>query len=623
MNDSRRTRALLGALFGSVALLGVAGGSPPATPHHSLPAVRANDNRVPAGRLAGDTLHISLVVRVATWHPEADDGPSADVETFAEEGKAPEIPGPLIRVREGTVIDATVRNDLADSTITVTGLATRPTTVPDSLVLKPGASGRVRFVAGAPGTYFYNADIGVPATRDDGEERQTASGAFIVDPAGGSPPDRIFVINIWGEEIDSLTYRNALTINGRSFPYTERMNTTVGDTVHWRWINASERKHPMHLHGFFFRVDSRGDALADTIYSATAQRLAVTENMGEFTTMAITWAPDRPGNWLFHCHIGFHATPEAQLDPPAEHAHEHYSGDISKHMAGLVLAITAKAAPGQSEETRGPARQLRLYAQEGRPRGHAPRALGFVLQQGDTPPAPDSVDIPGQPLIVTRGEPTDVTIINHLREATSLHWHGLELESWSDGVAGWSGTGSRVAPAIQPGDSFVARLSHPRAGTFIYHTHLNDFEQLTSGLYGGIIVLEPGERYDPATDHLYVAGWDGPSNDIDLVVNGDTVAAPVEFRAGVRHRLRFVNIGMAGRFVFRMLRDPTPVTWRALAKDGADLPPSQAIDGPARVILAVGETADFVFTPPAPGEYHLEVPGPDGRARWSQQVIVR
>ena len=102
------------------------GGTPPATPPPELPAVFSNDNRAPAGRLEGETLSISLVVRMATWHPDAGDGPSADVEAFAEEGKAPEIPGPLVRVREGTLIDATVRNDLADSTITVTGLATRP-----------------------------------------------------------------------------------------------------------------------------------------------------------------------------------------------------------------------------------------------------------------------------------------------------------------------------------------------------------------------------------------------------------------------------------------------------------------------------------------------------------------
>ena len=39
-----------------------------------------------------------------------------------------------------------------------------------------------------------------------------------------------------------------------------------------------------------------------------------------------------------------------------------------------------------------------------------------------------------------RGEPVDITLVNNLNEATSMHWHGLELDSYYDGVtagAGW------------------------------------------------------------------------------------------------------------------------------------------------------------------------------------------
>ena len=32
----------------------------------------------------------------------------------------------------------------------------------------------------------------------------------------------------------------------------------VGEAAHWRVINASVAIHPMHLHGFYFRVDSVG-----------------------------------------------------------------------------------------------------------------------------------------------------------------------------------------------------------------------------------------------------------------------------------------------------------------------------------------------------------------------------
>jgi len=38
-----------------------------------------------------------------------------------------------------------------------------------------------------------------------------------------------------------------------------------------------------------------------------------------------------------------------------------------------------------------------------------------------------------------------------------------------------------------------------------------DIEQLTSGMYGAIVVLEKGQKYDPSTDHAFVLGWDGDS----------------------------------------------------------------------------------------------------------------
>jgi FtsP/CotA-like multicopper oxidase with cupredoxin domain len=250
-----------------------------------------------------------------------------------------------------------------------------------------------------------------------------------------------------------------------------------------------------------------------------------------------------------------------------------------------------------------------------------------VIAENGTVPAPDSVDIPGRVLVLTRGEPTDVTIVNRIPEPTAVHWHGLELESYSDGMAGWSGMGPRVAPPVMPGDSFTAHLTLPRAGTFMYHTHLNDYEQLTSGLYGAIVVLEPGRRFDPAVDHVYVVGWDGQDDPPRIVLNGGSLPAPAELRAGVAHRLRFVNIGMADAVRFSILRDSTVVSWRPLAWDGADLPAAQTGLRAAAASLDVGQTADFLFEPPGPGVYRLAltVPSsaPQGIPIVEQQLIVR
>ena len=204
-------------------------------------------------------------------------------------------------------------------------------------------------------------------------------------------------------------------------------------------------------------------------------------------------------------------------------------------------------------------------------------------------------------------------VINRLNEGTSVHWHGLELASYSDGVAGWSGSGAHVAPAIMPGDSFVAHLTLHRAGTFIYHTHLDDLVQLTSGLYGPIVVLEPGKRFDPATDHVYTVGWDGDSDPlIHFVVNGDTAAAPLVVAAGVPQRFRLVNIGMAARARFSLRRGSELASWRPVAKDGADLPAAQSRPTARHVHPRCGRDGGLCVPPPGAGHVHAgrHRPGP-------------
>ncbi|MGH7548168.1 MAG: multicopper oxidase domain-containing protein [Gemmatimonadales bacterium] len=607
----------------SAALAALLVATPLAPPRDAPPRVQPNDNRVPAGTLRDGVLTIRLVVATARWYPEAEDGPWADVAAFAEEGHAPRIPGPLVRVPTGTTIVASMRNALADSTIFVHGLVTRPAAADDSIAVPPGETRTVRFTAGRPGTYLYRATPGT--VNYDLNEREQLAGALVVDSGRGRArsDDRIFVINIWGEPLDSVTYRNALAINGKSWPYTEHVTATVGDSLRWRVINGSVRNHPMHLHGFYFRIDARGTFLSDTLYAPAQRRLAVTEDLSSGHTMALAWRPERPGNWLFHCHLVFHVVPETRLDPPLPGAHDWHDLDPGKHMAGLVLGISVRPAPHWSEPARGTARKIRLYVNEGAKRGRSPRALGFVLQRGAAPPAPDSVEIPGTVLALTRDEPTDITVVNRLAEATAVHWHGIELESYSDGVAGWSGRDGRLAPVIAPGDSFTARLTLPRPGTFIYHTHLDDVVQLTSGLYGAIVVLEPGERFDPRSDHVFVVGWDGLEEPPHLVVNGDSLPPPLELGYGVAHRLRLVNIGPAQRVVFALRRDSTVFRWRPLAKDGAALPPRVAVEGPARQRLAVGETYDVEFVPPARGEYLLTLGPPDKPMAHVQGLIVR
>jgi FtsP/CotA-like multicopper oxidase with cupredoxin domain len=612
------------ALLALLCLLGPPGlaGPPGAV---QLPDVVPNDNRVAAGTRHGDTVTVRLVVTRARWVPGAPDGPSVEVEAFAEEGRAPQIPAPLLRVSAGTHVVATVRNALPDSTITVHGLHTRPAAAWGTMRLAPGETRTVQFTAGAAGTYSYFATIGRLVFPE--VERETAGGAFVVDSSATPSADRVLVINIWGNSPDPLRVKNALTINGKTWPYTERLTASLGDSVRYRIVNVSGRAHPMHLHGFYYRIDAQGSGFADTTFAPARRRLVVTETVFPNGTMDVVWSPDRPGNWLLHCHLAFHVIPEmARLEAPAPERHEPLSHDANVHMAGLIVGITVPAPPAWREPARTDPQRLRLVVQEGARRGASPRAMGYVLANGGSPRG-DSIQIPGPTLVLTRGRPTDITVVNRLKEPTAVHWHGIELESYSDGVAGWSGTGQRIAPPIAPSDSFVARLTLARAGTFIYHTHLGDLDQLSAGLYGAIVVLEPGDRFDPRTDHVFVAGWDGDVRPRRLLINGDSSLAPLALGVGQRHRLRFVNIGAAGFVRFSLRRDSALVRWRAAAKDGADLPPSAAVEAPSTVRINVGETYDAVFDATEAGEYEFLFeltlrPGVPGVTR-RQRVFVR
>jgi FtsP/CotA-like multicopper oxidase with cupredoxin domain len=213
-------------------------------------------------------------------------------------------------------------------------------------------------------------------------------------------------------------------------------------------------------------------------------------------------------------------------------------------------------------------------------------------------------------------------VVNRLAEPTAVHWHGIELESYPDGVPGWSGTGDRRLRAIAPGDSFTAEFSPPRAGTFIYHSHANEMVQIQGGLYGPLIVVEPGTPYDTSANRLVVVGGLFRNDSAFGLVNGRLEPVPIEIRAGRRYRFRLINIGDARAWL--ALRPTAPdsslVAWRAVAKDGADLPPSQAIVT-GRLLTGPGETADFEVRIDEPGALMLEVDSPF--AGWRVEVPVR
>lgn len=134
------------------------------------------------------------------------------------------------------------------------------------------------------------------------------------DPALASPPlaeihreiAPIDVSNATGQRIEltqsAVDQPFALGINGISGDRAEPIMAAVGDTQLWTVRNTMAWDHPFHVHGFFFQVlDVNG-------VPPTVLEWRDTTNIPVDATVHLALNFDeRPGMWMFHCHILDHA----------------------------------------------------------------------------------------------------------------------------------------------------------------------------------------------------------------------------------------------------------------------------------------------------------------------------
>jgi len=599
----------------------VAGMSAPRAPESISP----NDNRHTAGTLANGVLTIKLEARVGLWRPEGENGRAIEVAAWSEEGKALSDPGPVIRVPVGTEVHATIHNTF-DRPLNVYGFG-KTRGMSDSVVVAPNSTRAVQFKATTPGTYYYTGKRGDGPFGLRPSDDTQLNGVIVVDPPNARAYDRVFVIS-WWFTLDSTSEtglgRATMAINGLSWPHTERVDVVQGDSVHWRVINLTEVDHPMHLHGFYFRLESQGNGVHDSLFNASSQLLEVTQVINPFQTMSLSWKPTQPGNWIYHCHYADHLSQKVELDSDKgvldESMLSHHMSDRPHQMFGLVLGIHV-TPHGTAVHSTGTARAIRLTMREkSNAYGKHP---GYSFVMDGTPDAanPDAMPVPAPALILEKGKPVAITIVNRAHDRAAVHWHGIELESYPDGVPGWSGSENQILPSVGPGDSITVRFTPPRAGTFMYHSHFNEAEQISSGLYGPIIVVEPGQRFDPETDRVLIFGAAGPATNVvvgpfpNFLMNGQAQPGPMNLTPGTTYRFRLINISDNMPLAVSLNAGDKPVTWRAVAKDGATLPTSQATSRPAMLIFDPGEIYDFAYTPRSAGELALRfgpVPPPPG-----------
>lgn len=93
------------------------------------------------------------------------------------------------------------------------------------------------------------------------------------------------------------------TINGKTYPDTEKIKVKKGDLVKVRLVNNSKSDdHPMHLHGHFFQVLSKNGKPLEG-----SPIVKDTLNLKPGEEYVVAFEADNAGDWMFHCHELHHA----------------------------------------------------------------------------------------------------------------------------------------------------------------------------------------------------------------------------------------------------------------------------------------------------------------------------
>ena len=257
--------------------------------------------------------------------------------------------------------------------------------------------------------------------------------------------------------------------------------------------------------------------------------------------------------------------------------------------------------------------------------------------------------IPGPVLEFNEGDLAVINVTNKMDEETSVHWHGIILPNFFDGVP------YLTTPPIKPGATFQYRIPVNQSGTYWYHSHTMLQEQ--KGVYGSI-VIQPKEKtleYDkdlvvvlsdwtnekpmnvlrnlkrgsewyqikkgtavPLSRAIAQGGigaqlkmWRDRMEGADIadiyypafLSNGKKLAEYPNFKPGEKVRLRFINAS-ASSYYWMDFGAGNPMV---VASDGVDVQPVHK----SRFLFAIAETYDVIVSIPE-GKLEIIATAQDG-----------
>lgn len=258
--------------------------------------------------------------------------------------------------------------------------------------------------------------------------------------------------------------------------------------------------------------------------------------------------------------------------------------------------------------------------------------------------------IPGPVLEFTEGEYAVIYVKNEMKKETSIHWHGLILPNFYDGVP------YLTTPPIKPGQTLKYEFPIKQSGTYWYHSHTMLQEQ--SGVYGSILI-KPKKKtleYDKELV-LMLSDWTnekpmnvlrnlkrgnewysirkGTSTPLNQVIargalgaqlkfwkqrmegadiadvyypafliNGEEKTEYPQFKAGDKVRLRIIDGGASTSF-WMTFGGGNPIL---VSSDGLDVVPIKK----NKTFIGIAETYDFIVTIPKEGKIEFKITAQDG-----------
>ncbi|TVQ36341.1 MAG: hypothetical protein EA384_14605 [Spirochaetaceae bacterium] len=204
-----------------------------------------------------------------------------------------------------------------------------------------------------------------------------------------------------------------------------------------------------------------------------------------------------------------------------------------------------------------------------------------------------NAQLPGPEIRVTENDRVRIVFTNNLDVATTVHWHGIDLENPADGVPGYT------QRPIEPGETYIYEFNAYPAGTRFYHTHGShhgdEARQMDMGL-AGAFVIEPPDYRAPDVEKTWVLTE--RIRDGIFPINGAVYpeTEPIRVGEGDRVRVRMINAGSATFHPMHLHGHQ----FKVVAVDGNPVPEVAQLTRNTLPILP-GETYDVEFIANNPG----------------------